>query len=154
MSSNTTPPSDWNSPDGDSPYQPTSPSSQSYPQSYEPTSHYGSVDSSPSPYDDDKKGFFGSLFDMSFDYYVTPKIAKFVYILAIICAAVMWLGMIAGCLGGGDSGGKGLLAVLAILLGWIPAFLFIIGVRMQIEFIIALIKTSENTSILRKRLTR
>ncbi|OIJ76210.1 hypothetical protein APY08_11040 [Cutibacterium avidum] len=62
--------------------------------------------------------------------------------------------MIAGCLGGGDSGGKGLLAVLAILLGWIPAFLFIIGVRMQIEFIIALIKTSENTSILRKRLTR
>ena len=142
MSSNTTPPSDWNSPDGDSPYQPTSPSSQSYPQSYEPTSPYGSVYSSPSPSDDDKKGFFGSLFDMSFDYYVTPKIAKFVYILAIICAAVMWLGMIAGCLGGGDSG------------GWIPAFLFIIGVRMQIEFIIALIKTSENTSILRKRLTR
>ena len=91
MSSNTTPPSDWNSPDGDSPYQPTSPSSQSYPQSYEPTSPYGSVYSSPSPSDDDKKGFFGSLFDMSFDYYVTPKIAKFVYILAIICAAVMWL---------------------------------------------------------------
>lgn len=100
---------------------------------------------------------------MSFNYYVTPKIAKIVYILTIICGVAMWIGAIitAGGVGSAigeavndSSGGSGVLVVFAILLGWIPAFLFIIGVRMQIEFVLALIKTSENTSALRRTLNR
>ena len=154
MSNNTTPHNDWNS--SDYPSQP-------YPQNNQPSYPYGPAGSSPSPSDNDQKGFFGSLFDMSFNYYVTPKIAKIVYILTIICGVAMWIGAIitAGGVGSAigeaandSSGGSGVLVVFAILLGWIPAFLFIIGVRMQIEFVLALIKTSENTSALRRTLNR
>ena len=86
MSNNTTPHNDWNS--SDYPSQP-------YPQNNQPSYPYGPAGSSPSPSDNDQKGFFGSLFDMSFNYYVTPKIAKIVYILTIICGVAMWIGAIA-----------------------------------------------------------
>ncbi|WP_081314784.1 DUF4282 domain-containing protein [Cutibacterium avidum] len=163
MSNNTTPHNDWNSSAGNSPYQSSNYPSQPYPQNNQPSYPYGPAGSSPSPSDNDQKGFFGSLFDMSFNYYVTPKIAKIVYILTIICGVAMWIGEIitAGGVGSAigeatndSSGGSGVLVVFAILLGWIPPFLFIIGVRMQIEFVIALIKTSENTSALRRTLNR
>ena len=43
-------------------------------------------------------------------------------------------------------------ATMAIIFGWIPSFLFIAMTRMQTEFVIALIRTSENSASIRKRL--
>jgi len=88
-----------------------------------------------------EKGFVGKLFDLSFTTFVTPSIAKVVYVLVIIVAAVIWLGVIiAGFRIGAGSG------LVAVLFGWIPALLMIIMYRMFIEFIIAGIRTAENTS--------
>ncbi|WCC79863.1 DUF4282 domain-containing protein [Cutibacterium equinum] len=168
--SNVTPTGDSNNNSANAPYQPSNYPTQPYGQGNRSTQPYGQSNqstqysydgSNPSP-SSDKKGFFGALFDMSFDYYVTPKIAKLVYIIAIICAAVMWIGSIivagvGGAIGtaaGADAGGTGVVVVLIILVGWIPALLFVIGVRMQIEFVLALIKTAENTATLRRKLER
>ena len=41
---------------------------------------------------------------------------------------------------------------MAIIFDWIPSFLFIAMTRMQTEFVIALIRTSENSASIRKRL--
>ena len=41
---------------------------------------------------------------------------------------------------------------MAIIFGWIPSFLFIAMTRMQTEVVIALIRTSENSASIRKRL--
>ena len=41
------------------------------------------------------RGFFGSLFDLSFTNFVTTKVIKFLFVLAIILAALAAIGMIA-----------------------------------------------------------
>ncbi len=42
--------------------------------------------------------------------------------------------------------GRGGVLVAAILLGWIPPLIWIITFRLSIEFVIAIIRTSQNTS--------
>ncbi|QOR70296.1 DUF4282 domain-containing protein [Ruania alkalisoli] len=109
-------------------------------------------------------GFFGAFFDFSFSKYVTLTFAKVIFIIAIIIAALWWLGAIisgfgAGAIGsmmsdfgGGRNGGGGaILGVLAILFGWIPPALFLISVRIGLEFVAATIKTAQNTSVLAAR---
>ena len=38
-----------------------------------------------------RKGFFGSLFDFSFEHFVTPMLVKAVYIVAIVALGLGWL---------------------------------------------------------------
>ncbi|UFU06096.1 DUF4282 domain-containing protein [Ruania halotolerans] len=107
-------------------------------------------------------GFFSAFFDFSFSRYVTLTFAKVIFVIAIIIAILWWLGIIIGGFGAGalssmanpygrSDGGGAILGVLAILFGWIPPALFLVGVRVGLEFVVATIKTSQNTSILAER---
>ncbi len=56
------------------------------------------------------KGFFGALFDFSFEHFVTPMIVKVVYILSIIALGVGWLVFLAA--GFSQGAGSGLFVLL------------------------------------------
>lgn len=97
----------------------------------------------------DSKGFFGALFDFNFDNFVSVKYAKFIYILAIILAGLaLLLGWLFPAIAMfSESAGLGL---TMLLLGWIPiaviALFQLIFIRMFLEFVIASVKTADNTS--------
>ncbi|UFU02720.1 DUF4282 domain-containing protein [Ruania suaedae] len=107
-------------------------------------------------------GFFSAFFDFSFSKYVTLTFAKVIFIIAIVIAILWYLGAIISGFGAGalssmadpygrNDGGGAILGVLAILFGWIPPVLFLIGVRIGLEFVVATIKTSQNTGVLAER---
>lgn len=99
-------------------------------------------------------GFFKALFDLSFTKYITITFAKVIYVLLIIVAVLMWLGwIIAGFASGaamgavpGSGGGSAVPGVLALLFGWIPAFLMIIFYRVGLEIAVSLIRQAQNTT--------
>lgn len=128
----------WGAPTSQSnqPPQPTGqyPMGQDQPGSYQQTEQAG--------------GFFKALFDLSFDRFITPTIAKLVYLISIIVIVLTWVGFIVAGLGSDTPS----LGVVALVLGWIPALLTIIVTRIQIEFVIALIKTCDNAGAIRRHL--
>ncbi|MBU5169492.1 DUF4282 domain-containing protein [Cutibacterium acnes] len=71
--------------------------------------------------------------------------------LSIILAVILWAAFSIASLASDDKGSTPV-ATMAIIFGWIPSFLFIAMTRMQTEFVIALIRTSENSASIRKRL--
>ncbi|MEE6272886.1 DUF4282 domain-containing protein [Georgenia wangjunii] len=93
-----------------------------------------------------EKGFFGALFDLSFKSFVTLSFAKVIYVIAIVVVGVLWL--FATIVGFLDSPGAGL---AALLLGWIPALVYIVLIRVSLEFAVAMVRTAQNTSVLTYR---
>lgn len=96
------------------------------------------------------KGFFGALFDFNFDNFIALKFAKFIYILAtIMAAATLIFGWVFPFLAALFDGSIGI-AIMILLFVWIPVGLIalfqLIGIRLFLEFVVATIKTSENTS--------
>lgn len=110
-------------------------------------------------------GFFRALFDFRFRHFITIKFAGVIYIIAIIVAALQWIlwivcGFLMGAAGSGSSydyGYDSLLAlgggdfnpvfgILAIVLGWIPAAIQIIVCRVVLEFLVAGVRTAQNTT--------
>ncbi|NLZ58432.1 MAG: DUF4282 domain-containing protein [Corynebacterium sp.] len=96
------------------------------------------------------KGFFKTLFDANFDSFISLKFAKFIYVFALIVAAVaMFIGWLLPFFGALFSGLVGR-AIFILILGWIPvglATLFsLIMTRLFLEFVVSAVKTAENTS--------
>ncbi|HEY9293848.1 MAG TPA: DUF4282 domain-containing protein [Microlunatus sp.] len=103
-------------------------------------------------------------FDFSFSRYATPGLVKIIYILAVVIAALWWIGgtiftFIAGAAASsvsayGDSGGGGgtvLLGFVTLLLGWIPALLWVLFVRVVLEGLMALVRVAEDARGIRKK---
>ena len=90
----------------------------------------------------DTKGFFGSLFDLSFTSLVTTRIIKVLYVLAIIVIGLYALIFIAGGFSRSSSAGIFVLLILAPLFTLIS----LIYTRVLLEVIIALFRIMENTS--------
>ncbi|WP_209323338.1 DUF4282 domain-containing protein [Brevibacterium renqingii] len=123
-----------------------------YPQGY-PQAAYGQ----PHGATTGEKGFFKSLFDIRFDSFIAVKWAGFIYIIAIIVAALSYLGTIVAGISAGIAAGSAasyftdgpsfnvLPLILSILFGWIIPALWVIGVRLVLELIVSNIKTAENT---------
>lgn len=91
------------------------------------------------------KGFFGALFDFSFQSYVTVKFAKLIYILLLLFIA-LWLvfgWLLTSIL---LIGQEPLAGILLLLLGWIPAVVMLVLARVSLEFYIAMIRTAQNTA--------
>lgn len=86
------------------------------------------------------KGFFGALFDFSFTHFVTPKIVKVVYILAMVGLVLAYLIVVIG----GLFSDQPLIGVLFLLLGWIPVLIYLALIRMTLEFYFALVRMSED----------
>lgn len=114
---------------------------------------YGQPPQSPSG----EKGFFKSLFDFRFDSFIAVKWAGFIYIIAMIVAALSYLGTIVAGISagvaassamsyyGGEPSFNVLPLILSIVFGWIIPALWVIGVRLVLELIVSNIKTAENT---------
>lgn len=93
------------------------------------------------------KGFFGALFDFSFQSFVSVKFAKFIYIILLAFLGLAWLvSIIAGF------GVDAIAGLLALLLGWIPLVIYLILFRVTLEFIISMVRTSQNTAGVRTEL--
>ncbi len=98
--------------------------------------------------------FFRALFDFDFRRYVTPQIVRILYILSIVAVGLYWIGSVFVLFASARStsvftgtettnGGVVFLAVLDLLFGWIFALAVIALIRMQYEFMTAMIRTSE-----------
>jgi len=105
---------------------------QQYPQSPVPPKKSNSVEG---------KNFFAALFDFSFQSFVTVKFAKFIYAILIIFIALGYLFVVISAFITDPAVG-----LLALLLGWIPAMIYLIVYRVTLEFVIALVRTSQNTA--------
>jgi len=86
------------------------------------------------------KGFFGSLFDLSFTEFVTTRIIKFLFVLAIIGSGIGALILLIGGITGG-----GAQAFVSIILAPIVFFLYVLLARIWLEVIIVLFRIAENT---------
>lgn len=85
------------------------------------------------------KGFFGALFDFSFNHFVTPIIIKVVYVLATIGLALGWIILVIS--GFTHSVGAGLLLLIG---GAVVALLYLALIRMTLEFYMAVVRMSED----------
>jgi len=96
-----------------------------------------------------EKGFlsslFASLFDMSFSEFVTIRLIKVLYILGMLGAGVIGLGLIVS----GFSNGAGT-GLLFLFLSPIVVLLYILALRIWLELIIVVFRIAENTSQLVK----
>lgn len=101
-------------------------------------------------YDNDK-GFFGSLFDFSFDNFIAPKLVKFLYVLLLILfslAAIVWVIFgFAAMASGDDSGAVG--GLFIIVLTPIIWFLYVMISRVWLELLIVMFKISEDIKDIR-----
>jgi hypothetical protein len=85
------------------------------------------------------KGFFERLLDFSFQHFITQKYAKLLYGIHLL------LGLIVGTWyvfnGFQTSTSQGLLSLLVAVVGY---FLWILYVRVALEFLVAMLRTAEN----------
>ena len=88
-----------------------------------------------------QKGFFASLFDVSFNSLVTTRIIKVLYVIILV---LIGLGLLFFIIAGASKGGGS--AAVAIILGPIIALLYVIWARVTLEVLIVLFKIGENTS--------
>jgi len=87
----------------------------------------------------DAKGFFGALFDFSFEHFVTPMIVKVVYLLAILALAVAFIVWLVIGFSQGIGYGLGVL-----VLGSIGFLLYLCLIRMTLEFYLAITRMSQD----------
>lgn len=111
------------------------------------------------------RGGFKALFDVSFTKYATPSIAKIVYILTMVLAGLMWLALPLTyfIIGASMSGNRYtassasvffVMGTIWLLVGWVPAILQLVSVRVMMELALAGIRTSEDTSAIRTTLEK
>jgi Domain of unknown function (DUF4282) len=86
------------------------------------------------------RSFFGALFDFGFNTFVTPMIVKVVYVLITIAIA---LGLLAFIVSGFVSE-QPALGIAVLLLGWIPALLYLAFFRMTLEFYYGVVRMSQD----------
>jgi len=85
------------------------------------------------------KGFFVKLFDLSFTEFITPRIIKLLFVLAIIISGIAALVMFfAGIVQGGAS------ALLAIILVPLVFLLYVIIARVWLELIMVMFRIAGN----------
>jgi len=85
------------------------------------------------------KGFFGALFDFSFEHFITPIIVKVVYVVALIVLVLGWLIWTVAALS--QSAGLGL---LVLVFGAVVVILYLAFIRMTLEFYLAIVRMSQD----------
>jgi hypothetical protein len=87
----------------------------------------------------DDKGFFEILLDFSFRHTMTYKYAKLLYALHLLLGLIVAIWQVFN--GFQVSQSQGLLTLLLALVGY---FLWILYVRVVLEFLVAIFRTAEN----------
>jgi uncharacterized protein DUF4282 len=90
----------------------------------------------------EEKGFFGSLFDVSFTSFVTIRIIKVIYIITLVLIGLAALVFIVA--GFADSVGAGLFVL--VVAAPLVSLLYVIYVRVLLEIVIAIFRIAENTA--------
>jgi len=89
-----------------------------------------------------EKGFFGRLFDLSFNEFITTSIIKVLYIIAIIGSAIGALFILGGLFATKTFGG----VLMGLILAPIVFILYVILARVWLEVLIVLFRIAENTA--------
>lgn len=84
-------------------------------------------------------GFLGALFDFTFSEFITTRIVKFIYILAIFVAALGCLGWVLGAFSHSFIAGLG--ALIVAPLGFL---LYICVARVWLEIVIVIFRIAES----------
>jgi hypothetical protein len=99
--------------------------------------------------------FFSSLYDLSFHTFITPKIIQIVYVLCLIIVGLISFGFLLSgfqsSYGLFGSSGPSFLSIVGHII--VAPLIFIagsIGVRLYLEFVIAVFRIAENTESLRQ----
>jgi len=103
----------------------------------------------------ERRGFFASLYDVSFRTFVTPAIVEVVYIIALIIVAIWSIVFLVSGFApsngfdaaAGPSAGN---IVLHIIVTPIIFLLGSLAARINLEFIMAVFRIAENTAALRE----
>ena len=85
------------------------------------------------------RNFVGSMFDFSFSEFITTKIVKFLYILAV---AIVGLVALAGIIAGFSQGAG--IGILALLLAPVYFMIMLIAARIWLELVIVVFRIAEN----------
>lgn len=84
-------------------------------------------------------GFFAALFDFSFNSFVTPKIVKFVYVLATVVLGLLFLVYLVIAFSADTTFG-----VVVLILGPIVTLIYLAFIRMTLEIYYAVVRMSED----------
>lgn len=95
--------------------------------------------------------FFKSLFDLEFKSFITLTFAKIIFVVSLGLIGLTYLFVVIGAFGAARFGGGGLAVFMAIVGGGVGAAIAVVYVRVLLEFLIAQIRTAENTSVLAQR---
>lgn len=87
-----------------------------------------------------QKGFLATLFDFSFNDFVTTKIIRLLYVLGVLGAAV---GAIIFIIGGFQTSTG--IGILFLVLSPVIFFLYVLFVRIWLELIIVIFRIAEHT---------
>ena len=131
-------------------YGPASPAGQQIPQD-------PSRAPAPQSSGNGESGFFRAMVDFRFDHFITVKFSSFLYIVAFLVAALLWLGQILLAILFGVALGSAtsfyeeasfnaVPLILAIVFGWIPSVIALIAMRLGLEFSVATVRTAQNTT--------
>ena len=88
----------------------------------------------------EEKGFFASLFDLSFTEFVTPKIIRVLFLIAIVFAALVALSFIVN----GFSHGA-LVGLVMLVLAPVIFIVYVLLARVWLEVIIIMFRIADNT---------
>ena len=98
---------------------------------------------------DEAKGFVGALFDLSFSSFITTKLIKVLYIIAIILAALEALSIIGyGFMMGSVAG------LVTLIASPIVFFAIVIAARVYMELVMVIFKAAENLADIAKNMKR
>lgn len=89
-----------------------------------------------------EKGFIGRLFDLSFNEFITTKIIKVLFIIAIIGSAFGGLAIMLGLFASKSFWG----VIGGLIAGPVVFFLYVIMARVWMEVLIVLFRIAENTA--------
>jgi len=92
--------------------------------------------------EDGIKGIIGSLKDLSFTEFVTTRLIKIIYILAIVFAGLSGLGIIISGLFSNNVG----TAVLGLIMGPVAFILMVLSARIWLELVIVVFRIAEHTA--------
>lgn len=88
-----------------------------------------------------RKGFFASLFDFSFEEFITTSLIKVIYAILVVLAG---LGALVTFLGFASQGGAGF--VLGLIVVPIAFFAYVILARVWLEFLVVVFRIADHTA--------
>lgn len=91
-------------------------------------------------------GFLANLFDTSFDRFVTPVVAKVAYLVVIVAVGLTWVARVVGALVTDPPYG-----LVVLVVGGVIALVTVIGARVLIEAVLALVRLAEDTRAIREK---